>query len=111
MRSWYAGSGRGRCCLRDRNTNPRTRRRHHTMASEQPDRRKPSTAPHAIIVGAGFAGLSAVGELRRAPVHVTIIDKNLYSTFQPLLYQVATGGLNPGDVSYPVGSFSAKRHT
>ena len=81
------------------------------MASEQPDRRKPSTAPHAIIVGAGFAGLSAVGELRRAPVHVTIIDKNLYSTFQPLLYQVATGGLNPGDVSYPVGSFSAKRHT
>ena len=81
------------------------------MASEQPDRRKPPTAPHVIIVGAGFAGLSAVGRLRRAPVHVTIVDKNLYSTFQPLLYQVATGGLNPGDVSYPVGSFSARRHT
>jgi NADH dehydrogenase len=81
------------------------------MASEQPDRRKPPGAPHVVIVGAGFAGLSAVGELRRAPVRVTIIDKNLYSTFQPLLYQVATGGLNPGDVSYPVGSFSSRRHT
>jgi NADH dehydrogenase len=79
--------------------------------SEQPDRREPPGAPHVIIVGAGFAGLSAVGELRRAPVRVTIIDKNLYSTFQPLLYQVATGGLNPGDVSYPVGSFSSRRHT
>jgi NADH:ubiquinone reductase (H+-translocating) len=81
------------------------------MASEQPDQRKPPTVPHVIIVGAGFAGLSAVSGLRRAPVHVTIIDKNLYSTFQPLLYQVATGGLNPGDVSYPVGSFSSRRHT
>jgi NADH dehydrogenase len=81
------------------------------MASEQPDRGKPPTAPRVIIVGAGFAGLSAVGGLRRAAVHLTIIDKNLYSTFQPLLYQVATGGLNPGDVSYPVGSFSARRHT
>jgi NADH dehydrogenase len=38
-----------------------------------------------------------------------VIDKNLYSTFQPLLYQVATGGLNPGDVAYPVGGFTAKR--
>jgi NADH dehydrogenase len=81
------------------------------MASEQPDRRKPPTAPHVIIIGAGFAGLSAVSSLRRARVHVTIIDRNLYSTFQPLLYQVATGGLNPGDVSYPVGSFSFRRHT
>ena len=41
--------------------------------------------------------------LRKAGFQVTMIDKNLYSTFQPLLYQVATGGLNPGDVSYAVG--------
>src|SRR6266851_2363483 len=65
--------------------------------------------PHVVIVGAGFAGLSAVGKLRKAGLHVTIIDKNLYSTFQPLLYQVATGGLNPGDIAYPVGGF-VRRH-
>jgi NADH:ubiquinone reductase (H+-translocating) len=67
-------------------------------------------APHAIIVGAGFAGQSAVDGLRKAGLRVTMIDKNLYSTFQPLLYQVATGGLNPGDIAYPVGGFTARRH-
>jgi NADH dehydrogenase len=65
---------------------------------------------HVVIVGAGFAGLSAVGSLRKAGLRVTVIDKNLYSTFQPLLYQVATGGLNPGDIAYPVGGFTVKRH-
>ena len=65
---------------------------------------------HVVIVGAGFAGLSAVGALRKSGLNVTVIDKNLYSTFQPLLYQVATGGLNPGDVAYPVGGFTGKRH-
>src|ERR1700719_4330671 len=64
--------------------------------------------PHVVIVGAGFAGLSAVGTLRKAGLNVTVIDKNLYNTFQPLLYQVATGGLNPGDVAYPVRSFTRK---
>jgi NADH dehydrogenase len=64
---------------------------------------------HVVIVGAGFAGLSAVARLRKAGLRVTVIDKNLYSTFQPLLYQVATGGLNPGDIAYPVGGFTAKR--
>jgi NADH dehydrogenase len=59
--------------------------------------------PHVIVVGAGFAGLATLSKLHEAGLRVTVIDKNLYSTFQPLLYQVATGGLNPGDVSYPVG--------
>ena len=68
-------------------------------------------SPHVIIVGAGFAGLNAVSALRKAGLKVTVIDKNLYSTFQPLLYQVATGGLNPGDVSYPVGGFTVRRRT
>src|ERR1700761_2543996 len=67
------------------------------------------TPPHVIIVGAGFAGLSALDKLRKAGVRVTIIDKNLYSGFQPLLYQVATGGLNPGDIAYPVGGFASRR--
>jgi NADH:ubiquinone reductase (H+-translocating) len=69
----------------------------------------PPDAPHVIIVGAGFGGLSAVGALRKAGMRVTVIDRNLYNTFQPLLYQVATGGLNPGDVSYPVGGFAVPR--
>ena len=63
-----------------------------------------------VIVGAGFAGLSAVGKLRNSGLRVTVIDKHLYSTFQPLLYQVATGGLNPGDVAYPVGGFAVRRN-
>jgi NADH:ubiquinone reductase (H+-translocating) len=64
---------------------------------------------HVVIVGAGFAGLSAVGKLRKSGFRVTVIDKNLYSTFQPLLYQVATGGLNPWDVAFPVGGFTTRR--
>ncbi|MGD0704557.1 MAG: NAD(P)/FAD-dependent oxidoreductase [Trebonia sp.] len=66
--------------------------------------------PHVVVVGAGFAGLATVSKLRKAGLRVTMLDKNLYSTFQPLLYQVATGGLNPGDVSYPVGGFTGRRH-
>jgi NADH dehydrogenase len=64
---------------------------------------------HVVIVGAGFAGLAAISGLSKAGVEITIIDKKLYSTFQPLLYQVATGGLNPGDVAYPVGGFVQRR--
>ncbi len=81
------------------------------MTSGQPEPDSRTGAPRVVIVGAGFAGLSAVGALRKAHVHVTIIDRNLYSTFQPLLYQVATGGLNPGDISYAVGGFTARRRT
>ncbi len=62
-----------------------------------------------IICGAGFGGLSAISKLTRAGLRVTLVDGHLYSTFQPLLYQVATAGLNPGDVAYPAGGF-ARRH-
>ncbi len=65
--------------------------------------------PAVIVVGAGFAGLAAVDELSRAGMDVLLIDRNVYSTFQPLLYQVATGGLNPGDVSYPARGFTRRR--
>ncbi len=51
-------------------------------------------------MGGGFAGVSAARQLRTAPADVTLIDRNAYTTFQPLLYQVATAGLNPGDVTY-----------
>ncbi|MCT9819389.1 NAD(P)/FAD-dependent oxidoreductase [Microbacterium sp. W1N] len=56
--------------------------------------------PHVVIVGGGFAGINAARALRGAPVRVTLIDRRVYNTFQPLLYQVATGGLNPGDVTH-----------
>jgi len=61
-----------------------------------------------VICGAGFGGLSAISRLTRAGMRVTLVDGHLYSTFQPLLYQVATGGLNPGDVAYPVGGFARR---
>ena len=65
--------------------------------------------PRVIVVGAGFAGLAAVDKLARGGADVLLIDRNVYSTFQPLLYQVATGGLEPGDVSYPARAFT-RRH-
>jgi NADH dehydrogenase len=58
--------------------------------------------PHVIIVGGGFAGLSAARTLRGAPVHVTVVDRHNHHVFQPLLYQVATAGLSPGDIASPI---------
>jgi NADH dehydrogenase len=55
-----------------------------------------------VVVGAGFAGLAAARRLAGAPVRVTAVDRHNFHTFQPLLYQVATAGLGPGDVAYPV---------
>jgi NADH:ubiquinone reductase (H+-translocating) len=71
--------------------------------------RQAGDGPQVIVVGAGFAGMAAVAELDRAGAQVLLIDRNVYSTFQPLLYQVATGGLNPGDVSYPARAFTHGR--
>ncbi|HEV8296930.1 MAG TPA: NAD(P)/FAD-dependent oxidoreductase, partial [Acidimicrobiales bacterium] len=58
--------------------------------------------PKVVIVGAGFGGLSATRALRRAPVQVTLVDANNFHLFQPLLYQVATAGLDSDDIAYPV---------
>lgn len=58
--------------------------------------------PHVIIVGGGFAGLSAARALRSAPVRVTVLDRENHHTFQPLLYQVATAGLAPSDITVPI---------
>ena len=67
--------------------------------------------PHqVVIVGGGFGGLYAAKALRRSQLQVTLIDRRNFHLFQPLLYQVATGGLNPGDIAYPVGGFTARRH-
>jgi NADH:ubiquinone reductase (H+-translocating) len=58
--------------------------------------------PHVVIVGGGFAGLAVARELADQSVRVTIIDKHNFHTFLPLLYQVATAGLEPADVAYPI---------
>ena len=58
--------------------------------------------PHVVIVGGGFGGLNAAKALRKAPVRVTIIDRHNHHLFQPLLYQVATATLSPGDIASPI---------
>jgi NADH:quinone reductase (non-electrogenic) len=61
-------------------------------------------APHLIIVGGGFGGLSAARALRGAAVRVTLIDKRNYHLFRPMLYQVATGLLSADEISGPLRS-------
>jgi NADH dehydrogenase len=60
--------------------------------------------PRVVIVGAGFGGLNAARALARAPVEITIVDRKNHHTFQPLLYQVATAGLSPGEIAAPIRS-------
>ena len=64
--------------------------------------------PRVLVVGAGFGGLSAVSALARRGFAVTLADRHIYSTFQPLLYQVGTAGLAPSDVAYPLRGFARK---
>jgi NADH:ubiquinone reductase (H+-translocating) len=63
---------------------------------------KDNLRPKVVIVGAGFAGLTAARRIARLPVQVTVIDKKNHHTFQPLLYQVATAGLSPGEIAAPI---------
>ena len=62
-----------------------------------------------MILGGGFAGLNAAQKLRRAPVEVTLIDRRNFPLFQPLLYQVATGSLSPGEISAPLRGVLSKQ--
>ena len=57
---------------------------------------------HVVIIGGGFGGLNAAKALKHAPVRVTVIDRRNHHVFQPLLYQVATAGLSPGDIASPI---------
>ncbi len=66
---------------------------------------------HVVIIGGGFGGLYTAKALKNAPAKITIIDKRNFHLFQPLLYQVATGGLSPGDIAYPIRAvFSANKN-
>ena len=58
--------------------------------------------PRVVIVGAGFGGLTCAAKLANTPVNVTLIDRHNYHLFQPLLYQVATTALSPGDIATPI---------
>ena len=60
--------------------------------------------PRVVIVGAGFGGLNAARALAKGPVQITVIDRKNHHTFQPLLYQVATAGLSPGEIAAPIRS-------
>ena len=65
-----------------------------------------------LILGGGFAGLNAAQKLKRAPVEVTLVDRRNFHLFQPLLYQVATGSLSPGEISAPLrGVLSKQKNT
>ena len=61
-----------------------------------------SKYPRIVIIGGGFAGIALSKKLRNKNVQVVLIDKHNYHTFQPLLYQVATGGLEAGSIAYPI---------
>ena len=63
-----------------------------------------SSKPRVVIVGAGFGGLTAARALGKAPVQITVVDRKNFHTFQPLLYQVATAGLSPGEIAAPIRS-------
>src|SRR5690606_32466770 len=61
-----------------------------------------------VILGGGFAGLNTAKGLKDAPVHVTIVDRENHHLFQPMLYQVATAALSPGDIASPIRSILRK---
>lgn len=72
---------------------------------------RPMQRARVVIVGAGFAGLNVARGLEGAPCEVVLVDRHNFHTFQPLLYQVATAGLNAADVAYPVrGIFRRQRN-
>src|SRR5258708_12421681 len=61
-----------------------------------------------VSVGAGFGGLNAARALASAAVQITVIDRKNHHTFQPLLYQVATAGLSPGEIASPIRSILSR---
>src|SRR5580700_9587788 len=67
------------------------------------DGTRPVSKPRkVVIVGGGFGGLSAAQHLKSSSVEVTLVDRRNYHLFQPLLYQVATGSLSPGEIAFPL---------
>jgi NADH dehydrogenase len=79
-----------------------------TATGKREQRPASAGAARVVVVGAGFGGLAAVRRLARSGMQTTLVDRNVYSTFQPLLYEVATAGLTSSDVAYPARSESRR---
>ena len=77
--------------------------------SENSKKRNSNSIPHVIILGGGFAGISAAKQLAKASVRITLVDKEGHHLFQPLLYQVATAGLSAADIAEPLRHIFAKQ--
>ena len=75
-----------------------------TFTGEAGDARRDDSAHRVVVVGGGFGGLWAVRRLKRAPVEVTLVDRQNFHLFQPLAYQVATGALAPAEIAAPLRS-------
>src|SRR3982751_4995654 len=71
--------------------------------------RRRSTRPQVVIVGAGFGGLAAARRLRDASVDLIVVDRHNFHTFQPLLYQVATAGLDAENIAHAVRGIIRRR--
>jgi NADH dehydrogenase len=69
----------------------------------------PESLPRVVIVGGGFGGLAAAKALKNAPVRIILIDRTNHHLFQPLLYQVATSVLAPGQISSPIRAILRKQ--
>jgi NADH dehydrogenase len=77
---------------------------------DPPPPRPEGAEPHrVVVVGGGFGGLQTVVKLARAPVELTLIDRRNFHLFQPLVYQVATGGLSPGEIAAPLRAIFKRR--
>ncbi|MEZ6136718.1 MAG: NAD(P)/FAD-dependent oxidoreductase [Pirellulaceae bacterium] len=68
-----------------------------------------NSIPHVVIIGGGFGGLEVAQRLRKAAVRIKLVDRHNYHLFQPLLYQVATGGLSPANIATPLRSIVCKQ--
>jgi NADH dehydrogenase len=93
-------------CSLQRDHHAGERKLAHGREPRTPDGRRPCV----VIIGGGFGGLTAARALARARVDVVVIDRRNHHLFQPLLYQVATAGLNAGDITYPIRGVLSRQH-